>query len=453
MADLSKYGKAVLDFAMTKANPKTDFYREAFLNWYGCVLAGFNTRMVEIAVQTFREEGTSSALPPVGRKEHLDIPKAVQIDCLSSACLAYDDIHFETTLHPAGPVAAAILGVARTRKVSGKDALCAFQAGFEVECRTALGLTNKNNPTAKCWYPTGIAGGMGAAVAAGQLLDLSREQMESAIGLAAGYASGTRGTHGGMSGSWVPGIAAEAGYISAKMAKNGFTAPISSLVGVNGLFNAINPDAPYEEVFKGLGDTYVCETTACKPFPFGFISFAVIQCCIDAAEKLKQAGKAFDKVELYVSPTSYTLGKNPTPANVYQAMVCLRYIAARVLSDPDEAFVPLDDSFTIPENIGKCMERITIHEKDSLRNDQAEIHLILEDGSSMDVSCDVAPGAPGNPITTEQVDKKFLLQAGKALNGDAAKFLLDYLKRLEEADDISVLIKYPGEILGLAKES
>ena len=321
-----------------------------------------------------------------------------------------------------------------------------------VECRTALGFFGRNTPTSKCWYPTGVAGGMGGAVAAGQLLHLNRGQMESAIGLAAAYASGTRGTHGGMSGSWVPGIAAEAGYTSARLAENGFTAPISSLTGENGLFNAINPDAPYDKVFEGLGDRYVCETTACKPYPFGFISFAVIKCCLDMAEQLKKAGSPIDQVRLFLSSTSYDLGRNPTPANMNQAMVSLRYITARILSDPQSAYVPLEDNFVIPENVKELMEHVTLYEDKSLRNDQARLEIDLADGTKLSQRCDTAPGAPGNPLSTEEIEHKFVLQAEKALNKEAADKLLEMFRNFEDVEDISELITYPAKILSETKK-
>lgn len=442
MADLQKFGKVILDFANTKnETPVPQFYKDAFLNWYGCTLAGAYAKMVDAAVNTFKAEGTNNVLPPVGRTEHLDIPKTVQIDCLSSACLAYDDIHFETTLHPAGPVLAAILGVARTQKVSGKEALQAFRSGMEVECRTALAMFAKNTDTSKCWYPTGVTGSIGAAVAAGQLLNLDAGQMESAIGLAAGYSSGTRGTHGAMSGSWVPGIAAEAGYVSAKMAKNGFTATINSLTGGNGLFNAINPTGDFKKAFEGIRQNYICETTACKPYPFGFISFAVIKCCLDLHKELKKHNANIDKVTVYVSPTALTLGKNPTPTSIYQAMVSLRYIVGRVISNPHLAFVPLDDDFTISKDISKIMEHVTICEDAALRNDQAHCSAVLSDGTALEIKCDVAPSAPGNPLTTADVEEKFMLQAEKALNKQAANTLLDIFHKLEEIDDVSILIK------------
>lgn len=266
--------------------------------------------------------------------------------------------------------------------------------------------------------------------------------MESAIGLAAGYSSGTRGTHGAMSGSWIPGIAAEAGYVSAKMAENGFTSTMNSLTGVNGLINAINPTGDFEKAFDGLGDKYICETTACKPYPFGFISFAVIKCCLDIHEKLKEKINQIEHLTVYVSPTAFTLGKNPTPATIYQAMVSLRYIAARVISNPDLAYVPLDDDFSISDDIAEISKFVTIAEDSSLRNDQAHCSVVLKDKSAYEFKCDIAPSTPGNPVSCEEIQKKFILQASKVLGKTRADNLLKLLLDIEKLDDISEIINY-----------
>ena len=296
MGRIEDFGHSLAAFAVEDMRgTASSFYVDAFLNWYGCALAGSRQEVVERAVAFYQMDAPSELLPLIGRSERLSASASILVDCLGSASLAYDDIHFETTLHPAGPVAAAILGLSRCQPVSGAAALDALRVGMEIECRVALAMFGPETGSAKGWYPTGIAGGIGAAAAVGRLLGFDVSRMENALGLAAARSSGIRGTHGSMAAYWVPGFAAEAGYVSARLAEAGLSCKIESLTGVNGLLRqvALRPDV--EAGLDGLGTRYVCETTACKPYPFGFIAHAVIKCCQDLHAKIQQEKRKLTK--------------------------------------------------------------------------------------------------------------------------------------------------------------
>ncbi|WP_094606152.1 hypothetical protein SPSIL_039890 [Sporomusa silvacetica DSM 10669] len=441
MGHIEDFGHALAAFAVEKAQSKTPlYYADAFLNWYGCALAGSQQKTVERAIAFYRMDVSSELPPPIGRTERLSVSASIAVDCLSSACLAYDDIHFETTLHPAGPIASAILGLSRCHPVSGADALHALRVGMEIECRVALAMFGPDTGAAKGWYPTGIAGGIGAAAAVGRLLGFNEAQMETALGLAAARASGTRGTHGSMAAYWVPAIAAEAGYISARLAEAGFSCGIASLTGANGLIRQVALRPNVEAVLDGLGSRYVCETTACKPYPFGFIAHAVVKCCQDLHKKIRQEERSLHKLVVYVSPTSANLGGNPEPKTVYGAQVSLRYIAARVLSNPTRAFEPVDEDFSISEEIAEIARYVTVERDESLCNEQARCLATFEDGTECEIRCDVAPGAPGKLPSTEEIKAKFLRQVSGVRGREEAERLLSALRHIHDMSDISVLL-------------
>ena len=50
----------------------------------------------------------------IGRDERLDELHAALVNGISSHVLDYDDTHLKTIIHPAGPVASAILAVAES---------------------------------------------------------------------------------------------------------------------------------------------------------------------------------------------------------------------------------------------------------------------------------------------------------------------------------------------------
>ncbi|SER82429.1 MmgE/PrpD family protein [Psychrobacillus sp. OK032] len=435
------FGHALAAFAIKEAPAKASpFYVDAFLNWYGCALAGSGQEVVQRAVAFYQMDAPSRLLPLIGRSERLSASASIAVDCIASASLAYDDIHFETTLHPAGPVASAILGLSRCQPVSGIDALHALRVGMEIECRVALTMFGPETGAAMGWYPTGIAGGLGAAAAVGRLLGFDAARMETALGLAAARASGTRGTHGSMAAYWVPGLAAEAGYVSARLAEAGLSCGIASLTGANGLLMQVASRPNVEAGLDGLGTQHVCETTACKPYPFGFIASAVIKCCQDLHAKIQREERKLRKLVVRVSPTAAKLGGNSEPKTVFDAHVSLRYITARVLSNPASVFEPVNEDFFVSEEIAEISRCVIVEGDKTLHNEQARCLAIFEDGSESEIRCDIAPGAPGNPLSTEDVKAKFLRLVSGIRGREEAERILSALCCIHEMRDISELL-------------
>jgi 2-methylcitrate dehydratase PrpD len=441
MPRAEELGSAIVAFANAAAtSAPAGFYTDAFLNWYGCALAGSQHAAVERAVSFHRADAPSDLPPPIGRTERLGASASIAVDCLGSACLAFDDIHFETTLHPAGPVAAAILGLSRCQTVSGADALHALRIGMEIECRAALAMFGPGTQAMRGWYPTGIAGGIGAAAAVGHLLGFDSSRMETALGLAAARASGTRGTHGSMAAYWVPALAAESGYVAARLAEAGLSCGIASLTGANGLIRQIAPQPNVHAALEGLGERYICEMTACKPYPFGFIAHAAIKCCQDLHAQALQKGRRLSKLVLQVSPTAASLGGNPEPSSAYDAQVSLRYIAARVLCDPALAFEPVAEDFSIGNEIANTMGFISIEAWKDLEDQQCRCVATFEDGGDSIFVCEVAPGAPGNLPTSEDIKAKFVRLVSKIRGEEQARRLLDVLSGLHEMKNIAELL-------------
>lgn len=329
--DTESFMNQIIKFSL--GTPKGDllFYYDAFLNYYAVTQSGCHEMAVEIAVKEALFEGTGN-YQPIGREEKLSLIDCVRIDCLSSAIQAYDDIHFSTTTHPCGPVASAILGVSRFKDVTVKDAIEALKIGMEVECRFAKALFMKPHG----WYPTGIVGGIGASVAVGRLLHFDENQMAQVMSLAAAYVSGNRGTHGSMTGSYVPAIAAASGFRAAMLVDHGFTSSVGAITGGNGLFALMNKDADLKGALEDIGHVYISEETSCKPYPFGFITFAPIDC----VEKIKVDPKDITKMELEISKRCHLLGYNKAPKNQYEGLVSIPYIVARGLVDPDKLYEP-----------------------------------------------------------------------------------------------------------------
>jgi 2-methylcitrate dehydratase PrpD len=110
------------------------------------------------------------------------VAQAALVNGAMAHALDYDDTHVRGMGHPSAPLIPALLAVAERKGASGKAALEAFIAGFEVATRIGEGMGVKHYN--RGWHATATFGRFGAAVAAGKLLGLDLEQMKQAMGLA-----------------------------------------------------------------------------------------------------------------------------------------------------------------------------------------------------------------------------------------------------------------------------
>ena len=120
----------------------------------------------------------------------------------------------------------------RTRRAGGGrwswsarvgEVLAAYAKGFE-----AMGaLARASHPALydNGWHPTAVCGGVGAAVAAAELLDAPREP---AVALALLQASGLRAAFGSQGKSLQVGLAAGAGVQAARLAQAGARVPLEA---------------------------------------------------------------------------------------------------------------------------------------------------------------------------------------------------------------------------------
>src|ERR687894_211684 len=149
----------------------------------------------------------------LGRGDKTDLLHTALLNGISSHVFDFDDTHLKTIIHPAGPVASAVLALAETRGASGRDVLDSLVIGIDVECR--IGNAVYPNHYDVGWHITGTAGVFGAAAAVGKVLGLDRQQMTWALGIAGTQSSGFREMFGSMCKSFHPGRAAQNGLVAA----------------------------------------------------------------------------------------------------------------------------------------------------------------------------------------------------------------------------------------------
>ena len=230
----------------------------------------------------------------------MDILHAALMNGISSHVFDFDDTHLKTVIHPAGPVASAILALAETQPVSGRDFLHALVLGAEVECRIGNAVYPAHYDAG--WHITGTTGVFGAAAASGRLLGLSEQQMLWALGLAATQPVGLREMFGTMTKSFHPGRAAQNGLTAALLATEDFTSSDTGIEGRSGWAHVLSTSCDYAEITRDLGEHYEILLNTYKPFACGVVIHPAIDACIQLRAEHKLTPDAIERIELCGAP-------------------------------------------------------------------------------------------------------------------------------------------------------
>ncbi|MDF2599536.1 MAG: MmgE/PrpD family protein, partial [Methylobacterium brachiatum] len=241
----------------------------SFLNWVGVAIGGSHHETVDVAVSALQPFSGPPQAGLFGRSERFDIMNAAFLSGVASHIFDFDDTHLKTIIHPAGPVASAILAYAQMKPVSGKAFLDALVVGIETECR--IGNAVYPNHYDAGWHITGTCGPFGAAAAVGKLMGLTEPQMVYALGLAASQPVGLRESFGSMNKSFNPGRAASNGLFAAILAAKGFTSSDGMIEAKRGWANTISTKQDWSEITEGLGTRYEALLNTYKPFACGIV--------------------------------------------------------------------------------------------------------------------------------------------------------------------------------------
>jgi 2-methylcitrate dehydratase PrpD len=161
-----------------------------FMNWLGCAVGAANHEAADAAIAAANMLQPAAQASVLGRTDKLDMANAALVNGITSHTFDFDDTHLKTIIHPAGPVASAVLALAEHTSNTGREVIDALVIGIDVACRVGNAMYPDHYD--RGWHITGSTGTLGAAAACARLLKLNTEQTAMALGIAASQPIGMR---------------------------------------------------------------------------------------------------------------------------------------------------------------------------------------------------------------------------------------------------------------------
>ncbi|BCJ89652.1 2-methylcitrate dehydratase [Terrihabitans soli] len=416
---------------------------ESILDSVGVCIYAAKLSWSQPVIDYARLNGAGGASTILGTKYKASSPMAA----LANGALAHgfemDNLRQPSMgVHAGSTIVPGLLSVADEIGASGRDVLAAFVAANEVMSR--IGLASHNTAEKLGFHSPGLTGPFGGAVAAGRLLKLTPTQMINAFGIAGSLCSGllafSKAGNGGMVKRLHTGRASESGVLAAKLAAANFEGPNVILEGKYGLFEAFTRDPHMDKLVAGLGSDWETLKIAVKCYAAHVTAHTPVQ----TLEGLKNEHgfKGDDIAEIAVATNEKALSHHVIreAKDVATAQYSLPIaLATASYRDPKDPASFLNDAHK-DKGIMDLAQRVAVTLNEESHNNPwaTKMRVVLKDGRSFEGKRTDFRGAPSNPMSTDELDAKFL-QLTTGLVPDA-KGLLKNLRELGKAADIRTVI-------------
>jgi 2-methylcitrate dehydratase PrpD len=414
----------------------------SFFNIAGCTVGGARHEMVDIADRSLAPFAGSGQATLMGRGRKADVSHATLINGLASSIYSFDDTHEVAVVHPSGPIAAAVLSLAELRPVSGRDLLTAFALGVELTCRLCLATTVAPADGSFAWSGTGITAGFGAAAAAGRLLKLDQTRMRVAMGLALSQAAGFRAMHGTATVALMPAHAGQMGLRAALMAEAGFTAGLNGLEGKSGFFSTFCTTPNLDAMIGDLGTRFELARNTYKPYPCGIVIHPIIDACLALRAAYQPDPERIASVSIQASPGAMALCDNRDPKDELQAHVSLHHWTAAAFIRGTARVQDMDTETAVRDPALMAFQaKVTATLDPSLAADQAVVTIAMTDGSRHVKRIDHGIGSRLNPMSDNDLERKFTGLAGPVLGAERTRDLIAMTWDVEALADAGALAR------------
>lgn len=441
----------------------------AILDTLGCALFGSSMPWAKAVYEVARGQGGTPEATIWRYGDKTSCSNAVFANGTFAHSNDYDDCHVYTPCHAGNVVVSTALAIAERERRSGKEIIASIVLGYDVFTRLSLAVHSTPNGRATFRFQdNAVFGPFAAAAVAARLLGLDRQQTTWALGLAGGYAGGTREfrSDGSDSKRFYSGKPAQGGVLSALLAQAGFTGPKTIFEGSAGIFAAVTQDFDVAKVTEDLGKRFDVLDYMIKTYPV----YGVIGGPVESALTLvRQQQLDLDKIERIkvgvisrIYNSVWASYDDPEwryrPPTVLHAQRSLPYLIALALINKGKISWDMFAEQSARDNpdVVALARKVEVHidpEQDALLRAQqggrpSATEIRMRGGEVYSHRNPFSEGDPSRPLSPARVEQKFMENALSVLDEKRASRLakaVSGLDSLEVASDLTSLL-LPGQV-------
>ncbi|HEY4372776.1 MAG TPA: MmgE/PrpD family protein [Burkholderiales bacterium] len=448
-----RFGALIADTLFEDLPPEAlHWAKVGILDTAGVTVAGAREPCAVLLATALDSPPGPSAL--FGLKARVRARDAAMINGTASHALDFDDCNNTLGGHPSVPILPALFALADERKVSGREFVTAYVAGFEMETKLAMSVNFHHYM--KGWHPTATLGVFGAAAACARLLGLDARQTAVALALAASSAAGIKANFGTMTKPFHVGRCASEGLLAAKMAAAGYTANAAgAFEHEHGFFEVYNGAGNYDPA-RGIdawGSPWdiVRPGIAIKQYPCCGSTHPAVDTAIELAQQHQLKEEDIKQVEIWIHQRRLKHTNRHDPNSELDAKFSVQYVVARALLDASVTLAHFEDEAYLDARVRRLLPRVhaapyTDAQFDPANHFGGEVHVHLRDGRVLAAKTQQPAGrTSGNPLSAQALRGKFAYCAAPVLGQAKVDAAYNAIQAIETLDDVSAI----GALLSL----
>ncbi len=425
--------------------------KRRIIDSFACAIGAYDSKAAKIVLKACSKIKGKYKAPLFGKGKEVFYEEAAFANGALVRYLDFNDTYL--SLEPAHPSdnIAPLIACAQAYGKSGLDLILAIAIAYEIQCRLCDGASLRAKGIDHVTY-----GAFSTACGAALLMDLDKEQLENALGIAGVCNIATRQTRVGEMSMWKAcafANVARQGLFAARLAKEGMTGPAPIFEGTKGfetlISGPINLKLPNTcEPPKMILETYI------KPYPVEYHAQSAVEAAIRLYKEVGalHAKPLLDQIQdmtIFTHGASYQIiGSEPEkwrPTSKETADHSLPYCTAIALRDGnvnDESFHKKNyrDSHLL-----RFLKKIKVTEDQRYTADYPKsfgnrLEINLFDGKKIVKEVLHPFGHPKNPMSDKDIFTKWRTLAEPHLDKDKTEKQIEKVMGLEHQQELSELL-------------
>ncbi len=432
--------------------------KRCVVDWFASAIRGGLEPPATLLMEAYADSlGRGSAvLYPSGEKA--DPMMAALINGAAVHTIEFDDITRDALHHPGAPVISAALALAQAKDGDGNALLRSIIAGYEVSNRLGVAV---NPAHYQYWHTTGTIGAFGAATAAAVVLGLNGEKTAHALANAGTLAAGLQQAFrsDAMAKPMHAGHAAQTGVKLALAAEKGVTGALDILEGDVGFGAAMGEDPDWQAAADDLGRSFTITRTTFKNHAACGHTHAAVDGVLALRNEHGLTPERIKRIRAGTFRKALEITGNKNPQTVFEAKFSLPYCAAVALREGRVRMQAFSTELLEDKELRSLMDKVEVTVDEEIEAEfpkrrAARITIETTDGQRFEHYSPTRKGDPDNPLTDDELARKFLELTGAVLGEAGARALLGELWRLDEMTDLSALpaVSAPDAVPGAAAQ-
>jgi len=415
------------------------------LDSVGCALGGYRQHDVRIALEVLGEIAGAGLATVIGSGERMDVVSASLANALMVRVMDYNDIYWkQDPSHPSDIIPAA-MACAEREGSDGKELIAGIVLGHEFEmrlCEAAFpGIRERG------WHHATLTAFVSPIVAA-RMMHLTPDQIQHAIGISASRHATLGAVTAGkltMMKNTVDPMATQSGVMAALLAGAGYTGPEHVIDGKEGLVHCMGPEWKLNILTDGLGESWRITQCGMKAFPTEALTHTPISAVLQIIHEHQLTHDQVKQVHIRSLARAADILADPSkydPRSKETADHSLPYCIAAALVDGAVTPAAFEQARIMDPTVRAQLPKVKVVADPEIEKvfpalQRTVVTITTTGGAEHVKQLDYPMGDPRNPLSDEDVERKFDALAEPVISKSGRQKIKDAIWTLETQDSVS----------------